>query len=45
MERHRPDEIDVFRVRPGPDWAGAFAGAFGTVQNLIEADVFCSELD
>ena len=30
---------------PDPDWAGAFAGAFGTVRNLIEADVFCPELD
>lgn len=27
-------------MEPDPDWAGAFAGAFGTVQNLIEADVF-----
>ena len=34
MERHRPDETDVSRARPDPDWAGVF----GTVQNLIEAE-------
>ena len=32
-------------MEPDPDWAGAFAGAFGTVRSLIEADVFCSEPD
>lgn len=54
MERHRPDETDVSRAWPDPDWAGIFgtvqnlieADVFlGMVQNLIETDVFCSELD
>ena len=29
MERHRPDETDVSRAWPNPDWAGVF----GTIQN------------
>ena len=41
MERHRPDETDVSHAWPDPDWAGVF----GMVQNLIETDVFYSELD